>query len=124
MQLNKLILSTVLMLAAPFAIADTSEQPALIDAAVGSCAMFNDVGEMVYTNDTKITVTNNPNSMTTHLNCKFETSPTMSGKVWKMNGFYCITFNPDVGMMMTMDSHIRQTRKGDMSLNCHFAMDE
>lgn len=107
------------VLTAP-SVSTASENAALIDPAAGTCCIQNEAGAFVFTTDTRMVMTRDPLTETTHLTCSFETTPTLSGKAWKKEGFLCATLNPYAGFMVTTDSQVLQTPNGKLTMKCHF----
>lgn len=121
MKYTSMIFSVALaVLLAPSA-SNASENAAFIDPAAGKCSALNDAGAFVFTTDTRVVMTRDPLTETTHLKCSFDTTPTLSGNAWVLEGFYCATFNPELGFMLTTDSQLRQTPNGKLTMQCHFS---
>lgn len=120
MKLGKLLLSAIPIFVMTSALADFEEGAAFIDESAGKCAVKNDMGDRITTMNSRIVATRNADLGTVHLKCTFDGEPTFSGKAWTNHGFMCGTYLPGMGMLMTLDTHVKQTPKGKMTLTCHF----
>lgn len=120
MKLIKVFSVATLMLFTSSILADNA---AFIDTTGKLCGALNDVGELVITNDTRIVSTQDPDTGDTHVKCRFETSPTESGHAFVDEGFPCGVMSAFFGLLITTDSHVRQTPKGDLVLTCHAQTD-
>jgi hypothetical protein len=119
MKLIKLLFVSTFMLFAASAFADSHNNAAFVNPSAGECGAFTDTGDFVFTNDTRIVSTQDADTGDTHLKCRFEGPPTVSGSAFVAEGFLCGVISEFYGLLITENTHLRQTPKGDIVLICH-----